>query len=66
MSEFHKLQSLSVVERKEFEELKNFHSAESQRKRERAIFFGYVAVALLATLLISGAMNFQEWESIIR
>ncbi|MEL7500186.1 MAG: hypothetical protein AAFN77_21485 [Planctomycetota bacterium] len=66
LNNYHKLESLTAVERKEFEELKQFHSVESERKRERVVFFGYVAVALLSTLLISGALNFQDWESLIR
>lgn len=64
-NQYHQLQSLSAVERKEFEELKDYHSAQNLRKRERAVFFGYVVIALIATLLISGAMNFEEWESLI-
>lgn len=62
---YHPLETLSAVERKELEELKAYHSAEAVRKRERVVFFGYVAIAIISTLLISGAMNFQEWESII-
>lgn len=62
---YHKLESLSAVERKELQELKAYHSAESVRKRERVVFFGYVTIAIVSTLLISGAMNFKEWESLI-
>ena len=64
-TQYHQLESLNAVERKEFEELREYHSEEGQRRRERAVFFGYVAIALLSTLLISGAMNFDQWQSLI-
>ena len=64
-SQYHQLQSLTAVERKEFEELKQRHQAQEARKRERTVFLGYVAIALLSTLLISGAMNFEQWRSLV-
>lgn len=64
-TQYHKLESLSAMERKEFEELRQYHSEDSARRRERAVFFGYVAIALLSTLIISGAMNFDQWRSLI-
>lgn len=52
------LQSLSLMERKEYEELKKANSVGTKRKKERIIFLGFFAISLIATLLISGAMNF--------
>jgi hypothetical protein len=52
------LQSLSLMERKEYEELKKANSAEVKRKNERIVFLGFFAISLIATLLISGALNF--------
>lgn len=51
------LTSLSLVERKEYEELKHANSYEVRRKRERSVFLGFFAISLLATLMISGAFN---------
>ena len=51
------LQSLSFLERKEYEELKQANSAEARRKKERIVFLGFFAISLIATLLISGAMK---------
>ena len=52
------LKSLSYVERKEYEELKYANTEEAKLKRERAVFLGFFAIALISTLLISGAMDF--------
>jgi hypothetical protein len=52
------LKSLSLVERKEYEELKNEKSEEQRLKKERTVFLGFFVIALIATLMISGAMNF--------
>lgn len=52
-----KLESLSFLERKEYEELKHANSEETRRRKERIVFLGFFAISLIATLLISGAMN---------
>lgn len=52
-----KLDSLSFLERKEYEELKLANSAETARRKERIVFLGFFAISLIATLIISGAMN---------
>ena len=51
------LKSLSFLERKEYEELKLRNSAETIRKRERTVFLGFFVISLIATLMISGALN---------
>ena len=51
------MKSLSYFERKEYEELKNRMDDGSQKSSERAIFIGFFVVSLLATLMISGAMD---------
>ena len=55
---FHKIESLSAVERKEYEELKVFHGHYQQKRRERIVFYGYCLVSLIAMLSILGWMNF--------
>jgi len=52
------LQSLSFLERKEYEELKKASAAEAKRRGDRIVFLGFFAISLLATLLFSGAMDF--------
>jgi len=51
------LKSLSYLERKEYEELKLQNSSEAIRKKERAVFLGFFVISLIATLMISGALN---------
>ena len=64
-TQYHQLKSLSAVERKEFEELKLHQLIAQSRRRERSVYLGYVAVAILSTLLISGAMNFDQWKPML-
>ena len=59
MSEDQSLSSLSYFERKEYEELKYNQSESVRRKREKAVFLGFFAISLIATLMISGAIDFQ-------
>ena len=54
---YHQMESLSVVERKEYEELKDYHSTYQRRRREKIVFHGYCIVAILATLSIMGLLN---------
>ena len=54
------LQSLSFLERKEYEELKQINSSEISRKKERIVFLGFFVISLIATLMISGAMDFLK------
>ena len=56
---FHKIESLSAVERKEYEELKAYHSHYQQKQRERIAFYGYCLVAVFAMFSILGFLNFQ-------
>lgn len=51
-------QSLAFLERKEYEELKQAISEESRKKKERTVLIGFFAISLIATLMISGAMDF--------
>ncbi len=51
------LQTLSLLERKEYEELKKANSVEAKRKKDRIVFLGFFAISLIATLLISGALR---------
>jgi len=57
-STYQELDSLSHFERKEYLELKYASTAEAQRKRERAVLLGFFVISLIATLMISGSMNF--------
>ncbi len=54
---FHKMESLSVVERKEYEELKIYHSEHQRKRRETIVFYGYCMVAFIAMLSILGILN---------
>ena len=54
---FHKIESLSAVERKEYEELKDYHSHFQRKRRERIVFYGYCLVAIVATMSIMGLLN---------
>ena len=56
-SVFHKIESLSAVERKEYEELKDYHSHYRRKQRETVVFYGYCIVALIAMLSIYGLLN---------
>ncbi len=53
---YHQMTSLSLYERKEYEELKYRCCEQARRKREKTVFLGFFAISLIATLLISGAM----------
>ncbi len=50
------IKSLSLYERKEYEELKCQLSEAARRKQERIVFLGYFVISMIATLLISGAL----------
>ena len=52
------LKSLSYVERKEYEELKHQSSEKVKLKNERTVFLGFFVIALISTLMISGAMDY--------
>ena len=54
---FHKIESLSAVERKEYEELKDYHSHFQRKRRETIVFYGYCVVGIIATLLILGMLE---------
>ena len=54
---FHKIESLTAVERKEYEELKDYHSDYQRKRREKIVFYGYCVVAILATLSIMGLLG---------
>jgi hypothetical protein len=56
MSTTQEFKSLEWFERKEYEELKSKNMDTSQVKNERIVFLGYFAIALISTLLISGAL----------
>lgn len=58
--DYQQLDSLSFMERKEYEELKGFHSAQASQRRDRSIFIGFFVIGLIATLLISGALKFDH------
>ena len=60
MLTYQELDSLSHYERKEYMELKYANSVEAQKKKERGVFLGFFVIALVSTLLISGAMNFVQ------
>ena len=53
-----KFKSLSYFERKEYEELKLAKAESVRLKKERTIFLGFFVISLVATLMISGAMDF--------
>ena len=55
---FHKLESLSVVERKEYEELKDYHSHYRTKQRETIVFYGYCVVGIIASLIILGLLKY--------
>jgi hypothetical protein len=48
------LKSLTLFERKEYEELKYRFSLEAKRLRERAIFLGILVVTFIATMMMTG------------
>jgi len=58
---YHNLDSLSYFERKEYQELKNANSTEARKQKERIIFLGFFVISLLATLMISGAMDLSTF-----
>ena len=51
------MRTLSYVEKIQYEELKQAVALEASRRRERGIYFGFVIVAVIGTLLISGALK---------
>lgn len=51
------LKSLSFLERKEYEELKRFYSAEAKRLRQKKVFLGLAVVAFISAL---AAFHFFE------
>ena len=53
-------ESLSFFEQKESEELKQANSVVAKRRRERIVFLGLFAIAMLSTLLFSGSMGFLK------
>ena len=54
---FHNIESLSAVERKEYEELKDYHSHYRRKRRETIVFYGYCIVGIIATLSIMGLLK---------
>ena len=59
---YHEMSSLKYLEQKESEEYRQVIQARQDRNRERMVFLGYLVIAVLSTLLISGAMNFDQWR----
>ena len=53
----HSLETLSAVERKEYDELKHYHSDQQRKKRETIVFYGYCVVGIIATLSVMGLLN---------
>ncbi len=51
------LKSLSMVERKDYEELKYFYSVDAKRLRQKNIFLGLAIVTFVATLAVSGVFG---------
>ncbi len=61
---YHKMESLSMVERKEFEELKHYHSEYQRRQREKNVFYGYCIVAAVAAAIVFGMLKFETiWSN---
>jgi len=54
---FHTIESLGAVERKEYEELKEYHSEYQRKRRETNIFYGYCVVAVTGIASIMGLLN---------
>ena len=54
---YHQFESLSAVERKQYEELKEFHSHYRRKRRERVVFYGYCLVAIISTVSILGLLS---------
>ena len=57
MSKNTELETLSLFERKEYEELKYRFSAEAKRLRERTIFLGILVVTFIATMMMTGVLK---------
>ena len=53
----HELTSLTLFERKEYEELKRHFFYESNRLRERAVILGVLVVSFIATLMVCGVLK---------
>lgn len=51
------LRSLTLFERKEYEELKFRYSAEAKKLREKRIILGFLIVSFVATLAYTGVFN---------
>jgi hypothetical protein len=52
-----KLKTLSLFERKEYEELKLRYSYDAKRLRKNKVFLGLAIVTFVATLAVSGVFN---------
>jgi hypothetical protein len=52
-----KLKTLSLFERKEYEELKQRYSHDAKRLRKNKVFLGLAIVTFVATLAASGVFN---------
>lgn len=63
---FHKLESLSAIERMEYEELKTAQSYEEARKREQDVFYGFCIVGIVSTLLMLGFLNLDQIQFYLR
>lgn len=55
--QFHKFESLSAVERKEYEELKDYHSHYQRKRRETTVFYGFCVVGIVAALVVLGLLE---------
>lgn len=51
------LRSLSLFERKEYEELKYRYSVEAQKLREKRVFLGVMIIAFLAITASAGVFH---------
>ncbi len=54
---YHQIESLSAVERKDYEELKDYHSAYEVKRRETVVFYGYCVVGIIATMSMLGLLS---------
>ena len=51
------LKSLSLFERKEYEELKYYYSIEARKLRQQKVFLGLAVVTFVASLALAGFFN---------
>lgn len=63
---FHKLESLTAVERKEYEELKASQAELDKRKREQDVFYGFCIVGIVSALVILGFLNSDQIQYYLR